>query len=230
MSPVSCKSDRAKSKVRPSCAPGLWLFVSLLLALAGGAPARAADSPAGPATTLGAGSQFTIADLDGDTLPDFASIHPGQNTVGTTTYSIELHLAAGRQSIQVAGPAGGLIIEARDVNGDRVADLLIFTAWLRQPVAILLNDGHGNFSQVAPNVFPEAFSESKTNCGTASHQAVDVVGLPAQSKSGVGAATKALPHLGWHAESVPVLRAGFLLAFFLTSHAGRAPPFVVHRS
>jgi len=38
-------------------------------------------------------------------------------------------------------------IEARDVNGDYPADLIGSTAWHRQPVTMLLNDGHGSFSK-----------------------------------------------------------------------------------
>src|SRR5271170_3994083 len=67
--------------------------------------------------------------------------------VGRTNYSVQLHLSSvGQHSIQLVAPAGGLQIEARDVNGDDAIDLVLTTAWLKQPVAIFLNDGHGSFS------------------------------------------------------------------------------------
>ena len=54
----------------------------------------------------------------------------------------------------MAGPSGGLQISPRDVNGDKFADL-VFTSLLDSHfVAILLNDGHGNFVPADAGDFP----------------------------------------------------------------------------
>ncbi|MGC1415068.1 MAG: VCBS repeat-containing protein [Candidatus Acidiferrum sp.] len=109
-------------------------------------------------------SVFAIADFDGDRKPDLATveIQNGNSTSGTE-YSIRFRLTTGAaQSFGVLAPAGGLQIVARDVNGDDAMDLLISTAWLHQEVAVLLNDGHGNFTLANPGEFPAAVWESAT--------------------------------------------------------------------
>jgi hypothetical protein len=50
------------------------------------------------------------------------------------------------------------VIEARDVNGDHAPDLILATAWFKEPVAVFLNDGHGSFSRIEPAKFPVAFT------------------------------------------------------------------------
>lgn len=208
---------------------GLFLWISLLLlcGLPSAGTATAAEIQNAPITSIGPGPQFAIADFDGDLHPDLASIQAGQTAVssGTSTYWIQLRLSAvGPQSIRLVAPAGGLLIEARDVNGDSAMDLVVATAWLRQPVAILLNDGHGGFSQVEPAAFPAAFSESTTNLATASNPATDVVAVPPPSRPGLRVESSASPHLAWRAGSVSPFSAAFRPTSFLISHAGRAPP------
>ncbi len=207
----------------------LWFSLSVFFGLAGRSTAKAADIQNGPVTSVGPGAQFAIADFDGDLRPDIASIQAGQSDFSRTDYWIQLQLsAAGRQSIRVVGPDGGLLIEARDVNGDHAVDLVLSTAWRRQPVAILLNDGHGSFSQVEPSVFPGAFTEATTKWTSTSDQGADAVSVPPQSRARLCLKTRALPHFRQRADSIPVSRAGFLLSSFLISHAGRAPPSEVH--
>src|ERR1700730_12864341 len=172
----------------------LWLSLLLLFGLAWGSRAEAADiQQSGPVTLVGPGPQFAIADFDGDVRPDLASIQAGSNSSGTTDYWIQLQLtAAGRQSFRLVAPAGGLWIEARDVNGDHAVDLVLGTAWFNQPVAIFLNNGHGSFSRVEPAAFPGAFSECKTIGGSASNQAIDAVGVPPQSRAGTCSESRGL--------------------------------------
>lgn len=201
------------------------LILLLFLGLVGGSAAAAADVQSAPVTSVGPGPQFAIDDFDGDLHPDIASIQAAQSDFSRTDYWIQLQLSAvERQSILVVGPVGGLLIEARDVNGDHAVDLLLSTAWLRHPVAILLNDGHGSFSRVEPNAFPEAFTQSTTKWNSASDQAADAVGVPPQSRTQLCLKARASPHFRLRTDSIPVSGVGFILRSFLISHAGRAPP------
>jgi hypothetical protein len=169
-----------------------------------------------------------IADFDGDLRSDLASVQSGLTSYGTTDYCIQLQLtAAGHQSIRLFAPAGGLRIEARDVNGDHAVDLVLATAWSNQPVAIFLNDGHGSFSRVEPTAFPGAFSDSKTNLASDSNLAKDTVGVPPQSGAGIHTEEKDLIHEVSKAELIPPSSVGFPVSPFLISHAGRAPPLEV---
>ena len=208
--------------------PFLWTFLFLLFCFVG--RARAADVGIEQITSTGPG-QFAIADFDGDVRPDSASIQAGPNSSGTASYWIQLRLSAlGQQSIQLVAPAGGLRMEARDVNGDHSIDLVLATAWFRQPVAILLNDGHGNFSRLQPTAFPEAFNDSKTNWDSLANQVIGVLGVPPQSHANL--CSKAGGSLRRRASTGSVLPTGahFLVSLFLISHAGRAPPSEVFRS
>ena len=136
------------------------LLLLLFLGLVGGRAAANTDVQKGPVSSVGPGLSFAIADFDGDLRPDVVSVHTGRSDFSRSDYWIQLQLTtAGHQSIQVVASIGGLQIAARDVNGDHAIDLVLTTALLRQPVAILLNDGHGNFTRVAPTAFPGAFTE-----------------------------------------------------------------------
>ena len=210
----------------------LWLSLFLLFCLARSSRAEAADiQQGGPVTSLGPGPQFAIADFDGDVRPDLASIQAGSNSTGTTDYWIQLQLtSAGRQSFRLVAPAGGLQIEARDVNGDHAIDLVLATAWFNQPVAVFLNNGHGSFSRVEPAAFPGAFSESKTNWGSASNQAIDAVGIPPQSRAGARSEARGLLHGRSPTSSIPPSSSGFVVSPLLISHAGRAPPSEIPHS
>lgn len=202
----------------------VWAALMLFFSLIGSGVARA-DQRGAAGASLGPNAQFAIQDFDGDLRPDVASIQAGQSGFSRTDYWIQLQLsAAGRQFILVVGPAGGLEIEARDVNGDRAIDLVLVTAWHRQPVAILLNNGHGGFSRVEPAAYPEAFSEPGANWVAACGMTMDAVGVPPQSRAGICADTRAGPYAGMHADSISRLSAGFIFDHFVVSHAGRAPP------
>jgi hypothetical protein len=199
----------------------LFLFLSLVGASAAAGVGIQNSSP----TSLGAGPQFAIADLDGDVRPDFATIEAGPNSIGDTNYWIQLQLsAAGRQSIRLVAPAGGLLIEARDVNGDHAVDLVLATAWHRQPVAVFLNDGHGSFSRIEPTVFPRAFRESKTNWLSPSNDPVESLGLPPQSRTGIFSEA-GVPLRGRSPTGLVSFPSDVsLVSSPAVSHAGRAPP------
>jgi hypothetical protein len=151
----------------------LWAFAafSMLLALAGRVSAA-------PAAYVQAASPFTIADFDGDNRPDFASVHIGQSGLRNTRYWIAFQLS-GRsgQTVSVMAPTGGLRITARDVNGDNFPDVVITTLWTNKPIAILLNDGFGNFTAANPSEFRSAFAAPETSCTSAADEVRDATAL-----------------------------------------------------
>lgn len=223
---ITCKLDRrlnlgcGRRSLRCPLACALLLFV--LGFRVGSATAEEAQNPAVAPVSLG--QQLAISDFDGDLHPDLAIVQAGATASGSTDYWIQLQLSAvGRQSIRLVAPAGGLLIEARDVNGDHAVDLILLTS-LKQPVAIFLNDGHGSFSRVAPSVFPGAFGYPLTNWASESDQAMEAVGAPPQSRPGILQAAKLLTNIRPGADSISRAGAGFAVDFFLVSHAGRAPP------
>jgi hypothetical protein len=202
------------------------VLISLLfLGLASGSVAAATHLQNSPDTPRGPGLPFAIADFDGDLRPDTANIQAGANVSGSSDYWIDLELSsAGQQSIQLTAPAGGLLIEARDVNGDHAVDLVLATAWFRQPVAIFLNDGHGSFSRVALTEYPDAFRESGTNFTSGSILAAETLGIAPQSGAGTCPPEKSSQHNASPAGSISASSAGFPAGTFLFSQPGRAPP------
>src|SRR5579863_1823099 len=209
---VTCSRRICELSARRHAGPMSWrnmtrlAFLILVAALAGGG-ARGADSRPGVNSKTSASSKtstdspaglglpFAIGDLDGDLRPDLANIQTGRSDVSQTDYWIQLQLtAAERQTILVVGPTGGLQIVARDVNGDNALDLVLTTAWLKEPVAILLNDGHGVFSRVDPRAFPGAFQEPETNWRVPAEPVLNVVGIPLQPRAGQLSAGVRLPY------------------------------------
>jgi hypothetical protein len=124
---------------------------------------------------------------------------------------------------------GGLQIASRDVNGDHALDLVLTTRF-GQPVAILLNDGHGTFSRVEPGAFPEAFSECKISWASAPDGAIDAVGVPPQSREDICSETDLFLYLRPQSRFAAGSDSRFAIGPFLISHSGRAPPFEVSRS
>jgi hypothetical protein len=105
--------------------------------------------------------QFAIEDFDGDSKPDIAIISEGRSGLADDHYHIRFQLSSGgSQNIDLTAPVGGLDISSRDVNGDDSLDVVITTAATNRPVAVLLNDGVGNFTASDPAAFPGAFRKS----------------------------------------------------------------------
>ena len=208
---------------RPYRIYSILLLFSLILV--GGTAAANTDVQKVPFSSVGPGQSFTITDFDGDRRPDLATVRTGVSDLSRADYWIQLKLTTtGRQSIRVVARVGGLQIAARDVNGDHAVDLVLTTAFLRQPVAILLNDGHGNFTRVAPAAFPDAFTLSETNWATGSSKVTDAVGVPPQWRAGIYLDKKVLPYPKAQTDFILFSTKVFFLSPFLTSHRGRAPP------
>lgn len=199
----------------------VWLVLLTCMAL--GVAGAHAQTPAN--TAVSPNLPFAFSDFDGDQRPDVAVVEEGRSDRSLTDYWVQLRLSAlGPQAIRVVAPTGGLQIDARDVNGDDVPDLVLTTAWQKQPVAILLNDGHGSFSRIDPSAYPEAFRGSKAGWNCAAGVRAELFGVPSQSyvigclsagrarytDRSVGAAQK--------------FECGFVSGPELACHLGRDPP------
>jgi hypothetical protein len=168
-------------------------------------------------------SQFAIGDFDGDRQPDLATVGLARFNSLHSRYWISFQLSKGRlQTISVTGPAGGLALLARDVNGDRALDLVLVTAWRHELVAVLLNDGEGNFSAADPAQFQINGVSSRTQIGIVPRLPEDRTVLSFQYSALRDPGRKTSPAR----ESEPAFsRArGFALTLFPSSHSGRAPP------
>jgi len=148
---------RQHGKLRPAAIACLYacplLFVLPSILVYWERPgARYAKSLSAQGTT-----HFAIADFDGDLRPDMATIRVRRGSAETVEYSLELRLSSGsRPTIGIRGPAGGLQIAPQDVNGDEVVDLVVTSPFDAHFVAVLLNDGKGNFRQVKASDYPDA--------------------------------------------------------------------------
>src|ERR1700733_1741441 len=190
--------------------PRGFLPLILLAGTIAGAAAASADAPRPSAVSIG---------------PGLVGVESGPNGISRTNYWLQLQLsAAGRQTILLVAPSGGLQIAARDVNGDPIPDLILTTSWLRQPVAIFINDGHGNFTRVAPDAFPEVFREPPSNWDSSSDRIPDSVAVPPSSRAGFYDATTRLPRSMPQASAIALSSGGFLPSPFLISSPCRAPP------
>jgi hypothetical protein len=150
-----------KKRVGLALNVGFWLGVIVCFATA---PAAIANSvPIQFETTSQADSPFAIADFDGDAQPDIAIVQLGKITASDTQYWIHFQLSSGgRQWIRLTAPVGGLRIASRDVNGDTFVDLIVSTVLYEVPVAVLLNDGRGNFTVRDPRTFPTVMAPPGT--------------------------------------------------------------------
>ena len=202
----------------------LWTALVLLFVFAGGSTIEAANVMSGPTVVMGPASQFAIADFDGDGHPDLATVQAEQRN-SESGYWIEIDLSSvGREFLQLPASTGGLRIEARDVNGDHSVDLVLFTQWLRRPVAIFLNDGHGNFSRVATSKFPAAFRQSNEKFASVFGHEENTAGALPPSRDRICLDARGLPQGDSAAASIAKASSLHIVRPFLISQAGRAPP------
>ena len=168
-------------------------------------------------------SRFAIGDFDGDREPDLATVEIGRFNSLHSRYWISLQLSTGRlQTVGVTGPAGGLVLLARDVNGDRALDLVLVTAWRHELVGVLLNDGEGNFSAADPGQFHIDAVSSRTRIGNVPRFPEDRAALSFQY-SALRDQGRKIPAAR---ESGPAFSRGrnFAVRLIPSSFSGRAPP------
>jgi hypothetical protein len=172
------------------------------------------------------GARFAIADFDGDLKPDLATVHAGGSNARTTHYSIRFELSTGpAHSISLIAPTGGLQIVPQDVNGDRIPDLIVSTKWLNRLVAVLLNDGHGNFTLTDPSAFPDLMRNSQTEWSSARTRSYDQAAIPASRSSAKACGVFAAAFFVGDEENLtPLSTLDFNTAQRDFGSAGRAPP------
>lgn len=209
----------------------LWTCVLLVLGVCAPRVTPGADLGSTAIASAGPGLPFAIADFDGDHRPDLASIQSGQmdSSSSTNDYWVQVQLSrSGPTLFRLVAPKGGLRIEARDVNGDHAVDLILSTAWLRQPVAILLNDGHGSFLRVAPTAFPAAFRKSDLNWSDSANRPIETFGISQEFRTGMCAQANKSASTQPDAASIQPAGVTFISVYLLASCAGRAPPAFLH--
>jgi hypothetical protein len=189
----------------------------------GGARPQSWSGSPGPAA-----AQFAIGDFDGDSQPDLASVQAGQSGYRDTRYSIDFRLSSGfRQTVDVTAPTGGLRLTSWDVNGDHFLDVIVTTLWTNRPVAVLLNDGQGNFTRSDPFAFPEAFAASE-HCWSSGNDTIQDATAAVFSRYLPG---KREESCGTPVPQMVVVRLGANALHFADlsngdSFFGRAPPFL----
>jgi len=203
----------------------LWCAAGLASSTDAASPQRSGSS----ALTADVTWQFAIADFDGDQQVDLATVQTGMGASPQSRYWIRFELTSGnRQMFGVTGPAGGLQISPRDVNGDHALDLVVSTAWLNQTIAILLNDGHGNFTLADPNAFPDAAPSSQAEWSSEKTQIHEIEAIPPSRSSAKVCAMCASAFLAAdHAELRPLSTLRLRRVQLEFGCAGRAPPFFV---
>ena len=175
------------------------------------------------------GSPFAIADFDGDHLPDLAVVQVESYGSRTSKYSIRLRFSGGQgAAIGIEAPLGGLRIDSRDVNGDDADDLIVSTAAESEIVAVLVNDGHGNFVVAKPGAFPNLERQQKSFVQLAGAKVFDE-GTLLQSRPAFG--EEGVRTAGWNRQvgsnPFPSARTSRSPVGPIHSNLGRSPPIVV---
>ncbi len=199
-----------------------------LLAFLFPAAAKANSVPSSPPNSVGPGLQFTIADFDGDHQLDRVGVQTGESNSSGTKYWIDLQLSAsGPQSIPINAATDGIQIAARDVNGDHNLDLVLTTTWLHKPVAILLNDGHGVFTRIAPDAFPGAFHSLDSSWTSPAQTDQQSIAGSVPPRLHFDAVRARRHDLSLASIAIEFARNGFLASPITILYSGRAPPSAV---
>ena len=171
---------------------------------------------------------FAIADFDGDLQPDVATIRVAHDLPRAAEYFLELRLSSGaRPSIDLLGPVGGLQVTSQDVNGDKIADLVVTSPMDAEFVAILVNDGKGNFRKAERSEYPEVGKRPEAQLVARESIAEPQLALGQNSGPESGEATRARWGRTPENRSQILPEPSISLRTFLASAAAsRAPPLV----
>jgi hypothetical protein len=216
-------------RIRKETALLVRLAACAALLLVSGKTIASAPRQENPALSPAIGARFAIADFDGDLKPDLATVHVGGSNARTTQYSIRFDLSSGSaRSISLVAPSGGLQIVPQDVNGDNIPDLVVSTQWLNRPVAVLLNDGHGNFTLTDPGAFPQLLRNSEKEWTGAGMQAYEQAAIPAFRSWGKACSVfDGAEFAGDETEFAPQPATVLHIAQRDLRSAGRAPPTAI---
>ena len=189
---------------------------------------RAAENLPRPNIPSAPAVRSALDDFDGDFRPDQIAVQTGASGFSGTQYWIELQLStAGHQRIPVFSLPGGLQVAARDVNGNGSLDLVLTTTSLRLPVAVLLNDGHGQFIRVDPEAFPKAFQDAGISWQSRDHSLDDCFGLLRSWRSLIVRATSSSPVAPSLAGRIFPSNQLIIASLKATPDSGRAPPALI---
>jgi hypothetical protein len=172
------------------------------------------------------GIRFAIADFDGDWKPDLAVVETAGLRKVHANYAIRLQLSAGPELFfLIDAPSGGVRVAARDVNGDNLPDVIVSSVLDERVVAVLLNEGHGQFSRAEPSSFLDEKDPNIFLTGDPSLADKFTVASLRYSFSGgsVGASARTVT-LSTGSISVPRAPAQSSCEFH--SSRGRSPPLV----
>jgi hypothetical protein len=223
---VMRKSQRQRSLRGCAAFSGTFALLCLVMGLAAYGNASSPDPGARPASAIHVSSQFAIADFDGDTRPDLATVQVGPGNSSNALYRIRFQLSSGpRQTIDVTAPSGGVALSSRDVNGDTFPDVIVTASLTNRPVAVLLNDGRGNFTASDPSVFPAAFATSDNSWNFRSDQIKDAsVALVSRYSSGEYE-ERGRSLLPANEARLPISHSSDFAGLCAVVSFGRAPPF-----
>lgn len=175
-------------------------------------------------------THFAIADFDGDNRPDLATVETGLIDASHARYWIGFRMSAGvRQTIGVNAPIGGLEIASRDVNGDNIVDLVVSTAWLKSPIAVLVNDGHGNFTIRDPAAFSSALIDPNRTLDSPSRQNPDAALVISAGSSDDFVASEQTAAIRNTSEKIFAHNSLCSVFPLVVRSSGRAPPTSAHR-
>lgn len=220
-----------KKEIPLSVAPAVLCWAAWLFVLVYPAAAKSGEAQGPGSSGSLAGAEFAIGDFDGDRIPDLATVEANPTSArGNSRYSIRLQLTSGAaQVFGVTAPAGGLQIVAQDINGDNALDVLVRTPWQHKAVAVLLNDGHGNFTLTDPGAFSASIQNKDTHWSFGviiyCESGVLVRFENCQGDFGIRSAIE-----NPHAQEAPALRrrTSQVRRFLTSSVLDRAPPAAAH--
>ena len=124
----------------------LLLFASAFCAHAVGKDAQRSVFPRSAVS-------WTIADFDGDGIPDLATIQQRLGSVSRSTVQISRPSETASIGVWDERQSFGLTLIARDLDNDNDLDLLVIDPQSAGSVQVWINDGKGGFREADPSQF-----------------------------------------------------------------------------